>query len=103
MAGLGLGVLQAEEEKGLGVLGMRLEGLPEYTLEEVAVNSSTENSGRVWVVYREGVYDITAFIPLHPGATKLLMAAGGSVEPFWAMYAVHLDNPQVAGLLEQYR
>ena len=103
MAGLGLGVLQAEEEKGLGVLGRRLEGLPEYTLEQVAVNSSTENNGRVWVVYREGVYDITAFIPLHPGATKLLMAAGGSVEPFWAMYAVHLNNPQVAGLLEQYR
>ena len=114
VAGLGLGILQAEEEKGLkmlqaeeekglGVLGKRLEGLPEYTLEEVAVNSSTENSGRVWVVYREGVYDITAFIPLHPGATKLLMAAGGSVEPFWAMYAVHLNNPQVAGLLEQYR
>lgn len=31
------------------------------------------------------------------------MAAGGSVEPFWAMYAVHLNNPTVAGLLEQYR
>ena len=25
------------------------------------------------------------FIPLHPGQDKLLMAAGGSVEPFWAM------------------
>lgn len=49
------------------------------------------------------MYDITDFIPLHPGSTKLLMAAGGSVEPFWAMYAVHLNNPTVAGLLEQYR
>ena len=57
----------------------------------------------MWVTYKDGVYDITDFIPLHPGATKLLMAAGGSVEPFWAMYAVHLNNAQVAGLLEQYR
>ena len=39
---------------------------------------------------RNGVYDITDFIPLHPGANKLLMAAGGSVEPFWAMYGFHL-------------
>ena len=55
------------------------------------------------MTYKDGVYDITDFIPLHPGSTKLLMAAGGSVEPFWAMYAVHLNNPTVAGLLEQYR
>ena len=55
------------------------------------------------MTFKDGVYDITDFIDLHPGSTKLLMAAGGSVEPFWAMYAVHLNNPTVNGLLEQYR
>ena len=71
---------------------------------KVGRNSSRdEGTGRVWVTFKDGVYDITDFIPLHPGSTKLLMAAGGSVEPFWAMYAVHLNNPTVNGLLEQYR
>ncbi|XP_037795072.1 uncharacterized protein LOC119590494 [Penaeus monodon] len=39
---------------------------------------------RVWVAYRHGVYDITDFIQEHPGGDKILMGAGGSVEPFWA-------------------
>ena len=43
------------------------------------------------------------FIPMHPGATKLLMAAGSSVEPFWAMYAVHLNNPAIYEMLERFR
>ena len=113
--GLGVGAVllhQSEKRKLLAeesrattvVLGERKEGLPEYSMEEVGKNYSTEEAtGRIWVTYKDGVYDITDFVPLHPGSTKLLMAAGGSVEPFWAMYAVHLNNPTVAGLLEQYR
>jgi len=31
------------------------------------------------------------------------MAAGGAVEPFWEVYAVHKDNKEVLFLLEQYR
>jgi len=91
------------EEEILDRVGTRKKDLPEYSASQVAENSSLEDGGRVWVIYKEGVYDITEFIPLHPGATKLLMAAGASVEPFWAMYAVHLNNSQVAELLEQYR
>ena len=70
-------------------------------MEEVNKHDSPEN--RVWVTYKNGVYDITDFIPMHPGADKLLMAAGGSVEPFWAMYAVHLNNPVIYSMLEKYR
>jgi len=81
--------------------GARIEGLKEYTLEEVNKHDSPEN--RVWVTYKNGVYDITDFIPMHPGADKLLMAAGSSVEPFWAMYAVHLNNPVIYRALESYR
>ena len=71
------------------------------------------------MTFKSGVYDITDFIPLHPGAEKLLMAAGrknilmsqkiidwmigSSVEPFWHMYAVHLNNKTIYGMLEQYR
>ena len=36
------------------------------------------------------------------GGDKILMGAGGSVEPFWALYAVH-KNPHVLKLFEDYR
>jgi len=81
--------------------GKRREGLPEFSIQEVGKHDSHEK--RIWVIFKSGVYDITDFIPLHPGAEKLLMAAGGSVEPFWHMYAVHLNNKTIYSMLEQYR
>jgi cytochrome b involved in lipid metabolism len=53
-------------------------------------------------VHVAGVYDITKFVHNHPGGDKILMAAGGSVEPFWLMYAVH-NTPETLALLEQHR
>ena len=61
------------------------------------------STDKVWVTYKNGVYDITDFIPKHPGAKNILMAAGGSIEPFWSIYAVHNNNAEVYSLLEQYR
>ena len=55
------------------------------------------------MTYKNGVYDITNFIPKHPGAKNIMMAAGGSIEPFWSIYAVHNNNREVYSLLEQYR
>jgi sulfite oxidase len=42
------------------------------------------------VTYGEGVYDITEFVESHPGGPdKIVLAAGGPLEPYWAMYAQH--------------
>lgn len=60
----------------------------EYTREEVSKHDSVEK--RIWVTYKNGVYDITDFVPNHPGSTQILMAAGGSMEPFWKLYAFHV-------------
>ena len=70
--------LQAKtrEENIIEITGQRRDGLPEYSMEEVSSHHSREDGGRVWVIFKNGVYDITDFIPLHPGAEKLLMAAG---------------------------
>jgi sulfite oxidase len=39
------------------------------------------------------VYDITKFIPSHPGGSdKIVMAAGKSVEPFWRVYRQHYNS-----------
>ena len=73
--------------KKLPEIGHRVDGLPEYTKTEVSEHYDPEK--RVWVTYGNGVYDITDFISIHPGAKNILMAAGGPVEPFWNIYAVH--------------
>ena len=94
--------VEAEAEHGDDVeAGHRVKGLPEYSMAEV--NKHDNEKTRVWITYKNGVYDITDFIPKHPGAKNIEMAAGGSVEPFWELYAVHKNNKQVYRMLEEYR
>lgn len=81
-------------------VGKWKDGLPVYTRAEVQKHKSKEN--RIWVTFKAGVYDITDFIPAHPGQDKIMMAAGGSIEPFWAMYGVH-NNLHIGEMLEELR
>lgn len=74
--------------------------LPFYSHDEISKHTSVNT--KVWVTYRQGVYDITEFIEQHPGGNQVLLAAGDSVEPFWALYGVH-ENPHVYEILETYR
>ncbi|XP_033607392.1 sulfite oxidase isoform X3 [Cryptotermes secundus] len=92
--------LQIESPVETEHAGQYKKSLPVYTLEDVAEHA-TKND-RIWVTYGQGVYDITDFVEEHPGGDKILMAAGGSLEPFWLLYAVH-KNPHVFALLEQFR
>ncbi|GIL84054.1 hypothetical protein Vretifemale_12777 [Volvox reticuliferus] len=71
------------------------------TREEVAKHKTPKD--RIWVTYKEGVYDITEFVEMHPGGlSKIMLAAGGSVEPFWSLYQQH-RKPEVLQILEPYR
>ena len=73
-------------------------GYPIIRREEVAKHK--EKSSRVWVTYGEGVYDITDFIEAHPGGPhKIILAAGGALEPYWAMYAQHKQDQVRATVL----
>ncbi|XP_029660614.1 probable sulfite oxidase, mitochondrial isoform X1 [Formica exsecta] len=72
-----------------------------YTLEEVGKHDNKEN--RIWVTFGQGVYDITEFVDKHPGGpSKILMAAGGSIDPFWSIFANH-NTPEIYSLLESMR
>ena len=65
--------------------------LPTFTMSQVKEHSSLDKG--VWIVYKNGVYDITKFIESHPGGSeKISLAAGASIEPFWSIYAVHHKN-----------
>ena len=49
------------------------------------------------------MYDVTDFLKSHPGgAEKLMLAAGGAIDPFWQMYPFHKVD-SVKELLEKYR
>ncbi|XP_067287332.1 sulfite oxidase, mitochondrial [Pseudorasbora parva] len=74
--------------------------LPVYTLEEVTKHCSLDHG--VWVTYKGEVYDITEFVAMHPGGDKILLAAGGALEPYWALYAVH-EQDHVLEILSEYK
>ncbi|TVY47564.1 Sulfite oxidase [Lachnellula occidentalis] len=60
------------------------------------------DSERPWVVRGQSVYDITEWVAGHPGGEVILRAAGGSVEPYWKIFAIH-QKQEVYDILEQYR
>jgi len=61
---------------------------PVFTRAEVAKHKTSEDG--IWVTYKNKVYDITAFVAHHPGgASKIMLAAGQDLQPFWDMYAQH--------------
>lgn len=50
-----------------------------------------------------GVYDITDFVPKHPGNVQnIMMGAGSAIDPFWHTFQQH-KTPQVLLLLESFR
>ena len=55
------------------------------------------------MTYGDSVYDLTSFAKSHPGGSdKLMMAAGGPIEPFWEMYPFH-KHENIKTLLTQYK
>ncbi len=50
-------MLDASEKEGFAAAGLPLDGLPLYTAAEIAEHKT--RSDRIWVTYKEGVYDIT--------------------------------------------
>ncbi|KAI1764683.1 Oxidoreductase, molybdopterin-binding domain-containing protein [Hypoxylon sp. FL1150] len=75
------------------------DGLSRYRLSEVKEHGS--KSERPWVIYEDKVYDITDWIPGHPGGEVILRAAGGSIEPYWDIFSIH-KSAYVREILEQY-
>jgi len=71
-----------------------------YDENEVKEHNSIDK--RIWVTFKDGVYDITEFVESHPGGNKILLAAGSSLEPFWEIYTVHKTD-EVFKMLEEYR
>ena len=71
-----------------------------YKYQEI--NKHNNINDKIWVTYKNKVYDITNFIDLHPGGKdNILKAAGGSVEEYWRQYPQHYKE-EVINLLKDY-
>ncbi|CAG9136285.1 unnamed protein product [Plutella xylostella] len=79
--------------------GARRPDLPTFRADEV---SQHDNKKSFWVIYKNGVYDVTKFLVSHPGGEQILNAGGLSIEPFWNVYGMH-HTKQVYEVLESYR
>jgi len=90
----------ADDVGGTVQAGHRRPDLPDYRLSDIRKHQTAKES--IWVTFGNGVYDITDFMVGHPGGDKITLAAGGSVEPFWDLYAVH-KTEHVAEILETLR
>ena len=80
--------------------GERRKDLPDYRKSDIQAHKS--KPAGIWVTFKNGVYDISDFVEGHPGGDKILLAAGGALEPFWEMYGVH-KNEDVFEILEELR
>lgn len=80
--------------------GTRVPNLPEYTWDEIGKHKDPQES--VWVAFNEGVYDVTNFVKYHPGGNKILLGAGGAIDPYWNLYRVH-HKQNVLQMLESMR
>ena len=53
-------------------------------MSQVSKDNGKGTDNRVWMTYGGRVYDATDFIVNHPGGSeKILLAAGGKIEPHW--------------------
>ncbi|KAF9420362.1 hypothetical protein HW555_003423 [Spodoptera exigua] len=91
--------LKENNEENTCGAGEKRPDLPTYRAEEISKHNSKKS---FWVTYKNGVYDVTSFLPSHPGGDQIMNAGGYSIEPFWNVYGMH-KTKEIYALLESYR
>jgi L-lactate dehydrogenase (cytochrome) len=73
-----------------------------FTVEQVAAHSTPDDA---WVIFQGNVYDITKFIPLHPGGAVLNDYLGKDVEKVWTDggFLKHLTSNKAYSILSGYK
>ena len=64
-----------------------------------------KESNKFIVYYKNNKYDITDFIPKHPGGSIINNAKNKNLDEVWDKYNVslHKTNPKVQNILEKYK
>ncbi len=72
--------------------------MKEYTLAEVNKHNDIKSC---WTIVRDSVYDLTSFIPNHPGGDKILAVCG--IDGTSAFTNQHDDQPKPEKMLAKLR
>ena len=76
------------------------ESKPEFTSKQVASNNGKDGKP-IWMTYAGNVYDVSKFVQNHPGGSeRILLAAGGEIEPHWYLYRQHFASDLPMKMLE---
>mmetsp|Transcript_9783 Transcript_9783/g.22769 ORF Transcript_9783/g.22769 Transcript_9783/m.22769 type:complete len:590 (+) Transcript_9783:181-1950(+) len=96
-----LPLMAPEERRKLPAPGAKPD-MPLYTRAGLAKHATLED--RVWVSYKDGVYDVTEFIEAHPGGqVRIMLAAGKAIDPYWNMFQQHFTTGFALETLEEMR
>jgi monoamine oxidase len=72
----------------------------------VEKHNEVKENQRLWVSFKDGVYDVTDFISSHPGGKDRIFQAGGKdLKEFWFQkeFRHHLRSPLALEVLEEMR
>ena len=65
------------------------------------VQKHGRHADRQWVIKGARVYDITDWIPVHPGGNVIMRAVGGAIDKYWDIFTIH-NKKEVYDTLEEY-
>ena len=75
---------------------------PRIPISKLALNTGHRKGSRMWIGVHGSVYDITDFLPIHPGGTLIAQASGGLDASKTFDDLAHTTNPEVMSLLSKY-
>lgn len=76
--------------------------MPTIPLSKLASNTGHRKGTRMWIGVHGGVYDVTDFLPIHPGGTLIVAASAGLDATKTFDDLAHTSNPEVSSLLSKY-
>ena len=76
--------------------------LPTIPLSQLARNTGHRPGGRMWIGVHGSVYDVTDFVPMHPGGTIIIQSNAGVDCSKTFDNLAHTNNTEVSSLLTKY-
>ncbi|CAE6432420.1 unnamed protein product [Rhizoctonia solani] len=74
---------------------------PMISLSDLAQHTG-HRDGKMWIGVHGSVYDVTDFLPIHPGGTLIVAASAGLDASVTFDEVAHTSNPEVMSLLGKY-
>lgn len=75
---------------------------PTIPMSKLATHTGHRKGSRMWIGVHGGVYDVTDFLPMHPGGTLIVAASAGLDATKTFHELAHDTNPEVSSLLSKY-